>query len=377
MHAAILIGLPFQTLRQGLPQSEREAAFGETLPAEVIDRDWIGERGWPWPAAEQLEGGHDPARPLCRVLTSGTSGTRRIVELTRGNHLWSAIASALNLGLRPDERWLCCLPLDHVGGLTILIRSLIYGTAALVHDGFDVERVAAALGGEGVTLVSLVPTQLQRLLEAGAPLDRPRVLLVGGGPLSAELLDEGLQRGARIVQSYGLTEACSQVCTLDPAEAAGRRGSAGHPLPGIGVEIDDGEIVVSGPTVAPDAADERGRLRTGDLGQLDRDGCLWVKGRRDDLIVTGGEKVLPDEVEAVLLAHPGVRDAAVFGRPSREWGSAVSAVVVPDPEMAPGAAELEQHCRAALAPFKVPKSFELTGSLPRTPAGKLLRRLLR
>ena len=167
-----------------------------------------------------LLGEHDLDAVHCRILTSGTSGTPRPVELTYGNQLWSAVGSAFNLGVEPTDRWLCCLPLFHVGGLSIVMRSVIYGTAAVVHDGFDVDRIAAALEGDGVTVISVVATQLVRLLEAGVDLLPLRAVLVGGGPVPEDVLEEALGRGATVVQTYGLTETASQVTTLAPAGGA-------------------------------------------------------------------------------------------------------------------------------------------------------------
>ena len=208
------------------------------------------------------------------------------------------------------------------------MRSVIYGTAAVLHDGFDVDRVAAALEEDGITLVSLVATMLTRLLEAGADLSGPRAILVGGGPVPEEPLEEAIAKGATVVQTYGLTETCSQVTTLAPADARRKLGSAGRPLLTTHLRIQDGEILVQGPTVAPGSADADGWLHTGDLGHIDEEGFLYVKDRIDDLIVSGGENVVPAEVEEVLLRHPEVADAAVIGREDPEWQQAVTAVVV-------------------------------------------------
>ena len=178
----------------------------------------------------------------------------------------------------------------------------------MIHDGFDVDRVAESLEGDGVTVVSLVPTLLVRLLEAEVDLCRPRAILVGGGPVPEEVLEEAVGRGATVVQTYGLTEASSQVTTLGAGRGAQRKlGSAGRPLLTTHLRIEDGEILVQGPTVAPGAADEDGWLHTGDLGRIDEEGFLYVEDRLDDLIVSGGENVLPTEVEEVLLRHPGRR----------------------------------------------------------------------
>jgi O-succinylbenzoic acid--CoA ligase len=198
---------------------------------------------------------------------------------------------------------------------------------------------------------------LKRLLDAGADLSGPRAILVGGGPVPESVLAEALDRGATVVQTYGLTETCSQVTTLAPEDAQRKLGSAGRPLLTSHVRIRGGEILIQGPTVAPGRSDESGWLHTGDLGRIDDEGFLYVLDRIDDMIVTGGENVIPSEVEAVLIAHP--------------------AVVV----LAPGAEvttdELRHHCAETLAGYKVPKRVELAAALPRTPSGKLMRRALR
>jgi O-succinylbenzoic acid--CoA ligase len=309
----------------------------------------------------------------CRILTSGTSGRPRPVGLTYGNFLFSAVGSAFNIGVDPDDRWLCCLPLSHVAGLSIILRSVIYGTTAVLLDGFDTEQVASTLVSGDISLLSLVPTQLIRLLEAGADLSRPRAILIGGGPVPPDALREALDRGATVVQTYGMTETCSQVTTLAPADASRRVGSAGRPLLTTHVRIQEGEILVQGPTVAREAVDPDGWLHTGDLGHIDDEGFLYVTGRSTDVIVTGGENVMPAEVEAVLLSHPSVADAAVVGRPDPEWQEAVCALVVLlDGREAPEE-ELRAHCAASLAAYKVPKQVDFISTLPRTPSGKLLR----
>jgi O-succinylbenzoic acid--CoA ligase len=299
------------------------------------------------------------------------------VNLTYGNHLWSAVGSAFNLGIEPTDRWLCCLPLFHVGGLSIVMRSVIYGTTAVVHDGFDVDRVAASIEGHGVTVVSVVATQLRRLLEAGVDLVALRAVLVGGGPVPQDVLMEAIGRGATVVQTYGLTEAASQVTTLSPADAQRKLGSAGRPLLTTHLRIQDGEILVQGPTVAPGVGDEDGWLHTGDLGRIDEEGFLYVTDRIGDMIVTGGENVLPAEVEEVLMRHPAVADAAVVGRSDREWQEAVTAVVALRNGVDASPDELRSHCAEALASYKVPKRFEFVSELPRTASGKLMRRTLR
>jgi len=356
VHAAMLTGRPSLTIRPGLPAAERAqvlAAARSTAP---------------------------PAGTLARVLSSGTSGARRPVDLSFANFAASAASSAANLGVAEDDIWLACMPMDHVGGLSILTRSVIYGTAALLHPRFDVDAVAAALASERpqVTIVSLVPTQLRRLLDAGADLSRLRVALIGGAALDRETLDRALDAGAPVVQSYGLTEACSQVCTLAPEQAASHRGSSGRALPGIEVETSaEGLIRVRGANVAAGVADAEGWLQTGDRGRIDPEGFLWVEGRADDVIVSGGENVAPEPIEALLEAQPGVAEAAVIGLPDPEWGQRVVAIVVPGPDAEPGRDALIEACRRDLAPPMVPKQVEMAESLPRTGTGKLQRAKLR
>ena len=167
-----------------------------------------------------LLGEHDLDAVCCRILTSGSSGHPRPIGLTYGNLLWSAVGSAFNLGVEPTDRWLCCLPLFHVSGLSIAVRSVIYGTTAVVHDGFDVDRVAASLEGDGITMISLVATQLAACSRPGVDLLPLRAVLVGGGPVPEDVLEEAIGRGATVVQTYGMTETASQVTTLAPGGGA-------------------------------------------------------------------------------------------------------------------------------------------------------------
>jgi o-succinylbenzoate---CoA ligase len=374
LHALMKLGAVAYPVNTLLSEAEREAELARVQPLLTV-------KGSPdlgmTEADLPLLGEHDLSELHCQILTSGTSAGSRAVGLTYGNHLWSAVGSAFNLGVEPTDRWLCCLPLFHIGGLSIVMRSVIYGTTIVVHDGFDVDRVAASLEGDGVTLLSVVTTQLVRLLEAGVDLLPLRAVLVGGGPVPSDVLAEALGRGATVVQTYGLTEAASQVTTLSPGEAQARLGSAGRPLLTTHLRIQDGEILVQGPTVAPGTVDEDGWLHTGDLGRIDDEGFLYVTDRLGDVIVTGGENVLPAEVEAVLLRHPGVADAAAVGRADAEWQEAVTAVVVLRNGAEVSADELRSHCAGELAGFKVPKRVEFVAELPRTASGKLLRRELR
>ena len=374
VHALLKLGAVILPLAPQLSDAERaEVIAAEEASVDLLDPGQLTQTEADLP----LLGEHDMDDVACRVLTSGSSGAPRPVGLTYGNFLWSAVGSAFNIGVDPTDRWLCCVPLSHISGLGILMRSVIYGTTAVVHDGFDVDRDAAALAEEEVSVVSLVTTMLVRLLEAEADLSGPRAILVGGGPVPEEPLEEAIARGATVVQTYGLTEACSQVTTLAPVDARRKLGSAGRPLLTTHLRIQDGEILVQGPTVAPGCADADGWLHTGDLGHIDDEGFLYVDDRIDDMIVSGGENIVPAQVEEVLLRHPEVADAAVVGREDPEWQQAVTAIVVLADGSSATPDELRRHCADSLAGFKVPKRVELAAALPRTPSGKLMRRALR
>jgi O-succinylbenzoic acid--CoA ligase len=345
-------------LLAGVPAVPVDLRLGEAERARIADGCDLVVDG-PLDGAPADVRPHDLDRPAIVVHTSGTSGRPKRVELSYGNWLWSALGAHTAMGLAPDERWLCALPLSHVGGLSILLRSAIYATTAIVHERFDAERVVA----EDHTLISVVPTTLRRLLDAAPERTwQPRCALVGGAPIPPALLERAVAAGVRATETYGLTEACSQVTT------------AGRPLFCTRVELSpEGEILVSGPTVSPGDPQP---LATGDLGAWRPDGRLDVVGRKADTIVTGGENVAPAEVEAVLEAHPAVAEAAVHARADDEWGEAVAATVVLRRDAEASADDLLAHCRSNLAPFKVPKHLSFADHLPRTPSGKLLRRHL-
>jgi O-succinylbenzoic acid--CoA ligase len=362
LHACLLLGAPAVPVDLRLPDPPTGGA------AIVIDEPLTLD-------GEPLAGTprHDLEAPAIVVHTSGTTAAPRPIELTFGNWLWSALGSGVALGARPDDRWLCTLPLSHVGGLSILVRSAIYASTAIVHERWDTQRAVAEIAG-GATLVSVVPTTLRRLLDDGDLHNAPalRCALLGGAPCPPDLLRQAAEAGVPVAQTYGLTEACSQVTTAAPGDL---RPDAGPPLFCTTVTIGAaGEILVDGLTVAGGG---HTTLRTGDLGALDDEGRLTVTGRLADTIVTGGENVAPTAVEAVLLEHPAVADAAVHGRADERWGEAVVASIVLRPGAQLDEPALRAHCAATLAPYAVPKTFTVVGALPRTPSGKLLRRELR
>ena len=290
------------------------------------------------------------------VATSGSTGAPKAVVLTHEAVTASAIATSHRLGVDPDaDRWLACLPLAHVGGLSVVTRALRTGTPLTVHDSFDAGAVDAA-GRTGCTLTSLVPTALRRIDPSAF-----RAILVGGQAAPGD-------RPGNVVATYGMTETGSGV-VYD-----------GMPLDGVEVRIEpDGEIHLRAPMALRayrDGTDPKlpdGWLPTGDLGEV-RDGRLWVHGRRGDLVITGGENVWPAAVERVLARHPGVAEVTVVGRPDEDWGQRVVAVVVPtDPAAPPALDDLRDWVKRELPAHAAPKEVEVVRALPRTAGGKVRR----
>ena len=371
VHALPLLGASLVPLNTRLTDTERRWQLEDCGARLSVSEPLDGDE-----ADVALRDQVDPDTEHSVIYTSGTAGTPSAVSLTHRNHTASALASAWNLGVHPDDRWLCVLPLFHVGGLAILLRSAIYGTTAVIHDGFDAERVRSAFERGEITVASLVPTMLRRLVDAG--LGRApalRAVLLGGGPVPRDLLEWSAGHDFPALQTYGMTQTSSQIATLTAGEAVRRSGSAGRPLLGVELSISgEGEILVRGPMVSPGAlAQTDGWLHTGDRGRLDRDGYLWVEGRLKDVIVTGGENVACAEVERVLEEHPAVIEAAVVGLPDPEWGEVVTAFVVMNGDTGD---DLIAHCRERLAGYKVPRALHAVDALPRNAAGKLLRREL-
>ena len=321
-------------------------------------------------------------------FTSGTTGFPKGALLTFDNFHASALASAERLGIDPHDRWLLTMPLYHIGGMSIVFRAAIYGITIVLHSGFDMDAVHHALVNEKITHVSLVPTMLHRLLEKYPdfkPSPSLRVILLGGAGAPANLLEKSLALNLPIALTYGLTEAASQVATSTPEQTRAKPGSVGKPLNGTTVSIVDeagellpngevGEIAVSGRTVMRGNLGrsrlKRG-LQTGDIGYLDADGDLWLLTRRTDLIVSGGENIYPEEVERVLMAHPAVGEACVFGISDPEWGQSVAAAVVL--REACDGETLIQFLRGQVAGYKVPRRILFVESLPHTASGKLKR----
>ena len=324
------------------------------------------------------------------VLTSGTTGRPKGVAHSEAS--LGASAAAWRAVLPPATGWVLALGLAHVAGLGVLWRAVADGVPIRIVAGNDTAAVLEGLSDPVASHVSLVPTQLGRLLDLAAgnpPPHNLRAVLLGGGSIPAALVRRAVATGWPVMPTYGLSEMGSGVTALAIAEAAAAPGTAGRPLPGVSLEIADpdadgvGEIVVAGPSAFAGYLGGARRtagqaFRTGDLGRLDPDGRLEVVDRRTDRIVRGGENIAPAEVEAVLAAHPSIADAGVVARRDSALGHVpVAAIVLRDPGDDPGDAALAAHCRARVAGFKVPASFTRLDVLPRTASGKLRRVALR
>lgn len=334
---------------------------------------------------------------VCSVMyTSGTTGKPKGVLQTFGNHWWSAVGSALNLGLKEEDGWLCAVPLFHISGFSILMRSVIYGMPVYLYEQFKEEEINKILQSGKVTIMSVVSTMLHRLLAQlgnSGYHKRFRCMLLGGGPAPKPLLDACIAKGIPVFQSYGMTETSSQIVTLSPEDSMIKLGSAGKPLFPAQLKIMDngtqleanipGEIVVKGPNVTKGYLNRKdanmesfknGWFYTGDIGYVDDEGYLFVMDRRSDLIISGGENIYPAEIEEVLLSFPDVIEAGVTGVSHSYWGQVPIGFIVTTKSIDKG--ELFQYCKEKLAKYKVPKQLYFVDSLPRNASNKLLRRRL-
>lgn len=335
---------------------------------------------------------------VCSVMyTSGTTGHPKGVLQTYGNHWWSAVGSALNLGLNEEDCWLCTVPLFHISGYSILMRSIIYGMKMVLHEHFDEKTTVKDIRDEKVTIMSVVTATLSRILEELKEDELPgsfRCMLLGGGPAPLSVLERCVEKRIPVYQTYGMTETASQIVTLSPEYSVSKLGSAGKPLFPAQVSIittegkkakphESGEIVVKGPNVAKGYMNQdktkmqngSGWFHTGDIGYLDEEGFLFVQDRRSDLIISGGENIYPAEIEGILISHPHVADAGVIGVSDDSWGQVPVAFIASKEKLT--VEEIIKFISRKLAKYKIPKKIYFIPEIPRNASKKLLRRKLR
>lgn len=343
----------------------------------------------------------DPENTFGYFFTSGTSGSPKIVPLKRRQVFFAAEASAENFKPRANHFWLLCLPLNHIGAISIILRSLLYGSAIFRMKSFHPDIITTFLKENKLfQAASLVPTMLKRLM------DKPnfyihnnfKAILLGGGPIDATMVKECQTKGIPLVPSYGMTETCAQIVSnpiLKPSGTYGPVKSVGKIFRPNKIQIRDGngevlgvnnsgEIWLKGPQIFDgylnrdngDYFDEQGWFQTGDFGYMNAHNHLFIESRRSDLIITGGENVSPFEVESELKKINSISEAAVIGLPDPEWGQKVVAVVVTQKEQTINPEEIQQDLKGRLISYKVPKEIIQTDALPKTKTGKILRREL-
>lgn len=388
IHALLALGAAMVPIHPRLTPAEVQLLVADAAPALTLREGDLTALAAEAPRAAWAPGAAiDPEAALAIVYTSGTTGRPKGAILARRAFVASAAASAANLGWLAEDRWLLCMPLCHVGGLSIITRCLAARRAVVLLPRFDPDAVLAAIGAERATLLSVVPTMLAALLarDGDGALAGLRAVLSGGAATPWSLLEECGRRGVPALTTYGLTEACSQAASQAPRSPYVPERGAGRPLPGVGLRVDAaGRIHLRGPTLmsgyfrgeglAPDTASfTNGWLDTGDLGEVDAAGRLHVHARRTDLIVTGGENVYPLEIEQLLEAQPGVRRALVFGVPDARWGQLVAAAIEIEADAALDQAALAAALAARLAPHKRPRLLGLVAALAVTGSGKLVR----
>lgn len=341
----------FVPIDQRLPRKAKSSLINSLRPTKVIDASGN---------VTKLDDGipiEDDQR--LAMATSGTTGTPKIVMFTMDQLVASATATSSHIGVTPIDKWLCCIPIAHIGGLSVILRSILLGNPVEIHNGFEAPDVVDA-ANRGATLVSLVATAL-------AEIDNRifRKIVLGGSKPPRQIPDN-------VMVTYGLTETGSGV-VYD-----------GIPLPGLEVDISPrGEILLKGPMLATQyrngtsIAGPEGWFHTKDAGRL-ADGKLEIFGRMDEVINTGGENVFPGEIEAILSTHPKILQVAVIPLPDIRWGEAVTAIVVAKPGVEPPQLdELREHVKSELPPYCAPTRLEFVDAMPTTNLGKIQKNLLK
>ena len=323
------------------------------------------------------------------MYTSGTTGKPKGVLQTFGNHFYSAVSSALNLGLSSADKWLCVAPIFHISGFSIIMRGLIYGMTVRLVEKFRAEEIERILANETVTIMSVVPFMLKKLIQQQNKTNTHynsafRCMLLGGGTIDRETLEICLQRSIPVVQCYGMTETCSQIVALRSVDALLKLGSVGQPLFSTQLKLSkDGEILLKTPALTPGYLNLPDKLpskmidgwyRTGDIGHLDKEGYLYIDGRADEMLISGGENIFPQEVEQVYQRYPQINEVAVVGQNDSVWGQVPVAFVVSDRRLS--TTKLMNYGYEHLARYKVPQHYIFVSELPKNASGKIRRFML-
>src|SRR5690625_1101668 len=322
------------------------------------------------------------------MYTSGTTGLPKAVGHTYGNHWWSAISSGLNLGIHADDKWLSPLPMNHVCGLSVFIKSIIYGMSVYLLPHYNKERLSNVLHEKEITIASLVTLMLADYLDSLEGQTSPaklRAILLGGGSVPETLLNKAKDKKIPLFQSYGMTETSSQIATIRPTDNIRKLGSAGKPLMPAEVKVnaktnDIGEVLVKGPMVisnyfnneeATAESFKEGWLKTGDLGYLDEENLLYIVDRRSDLIISVGENIYPTEIESTLLNHNNIKEVAVVKKTDDKFGYVPAAfIVLKNKNYKP---DFSSYLKDSLAKYKQPKEYIFIDELPRTASNKVKR----
>lgn len=409
IHACMLLGVEVVMLNGRLTKKELEWQIEDSDAIAIIVSDELEEliiesavRKLSFSSIDRseektfdIEDTWVPDRTITIMYTSGTTGFPKGVRQTANNHTSSALSSVLNLGLDENDVWLCTMPLFHISGFSILVRSVIYGMEVRLYDKFDAEKATEEIRTGSVTRMSVVSVTLDGILrefEQNGTVAHPsfKTMLAGGGPVPIDYLERADRRKLPVLQTYGMTETSSQTATLSVVDAMRKIGSAGKPLFFNQIKIngaqqpnENGEVYIRGPHVTPgyigrfsdQSPLEDEWLPTGDIGYFDDEGYLYIVDRRSDLIISGGENVYPAEIESILAAHPHIREVGVCGKDDAKWGSIPIAFIVASEKVTED--ELKLFCEERLARYKVPAEFRFVVELPRNASNKLLRRELR
>ncbi len=427
LFGSAIAGVPFAPINYRLTDDQLHSVLGRLAPAvAIVDPDIAGRvRGLDRievittdelaavaaePADDAMLTSADPEDVAILLFTSGTTGEPKAAVL-RHRHLTSYILTTVDfLGADEDEAQLVSVPPYHVAGISAVLSSVFAGRRIYYLPAFDTAAWVKAADEEAITQAMVVPTMLNRILDeiqrSGVSLSALRNVAYGGGRMPVPVIERamGMLPQVNWVNAYGLTETSSTISVLGPDDHAAafgsddprvraRLGSVGRPLPTVELEIRDldgkpvppgekGEIFVRGEQIAGEylgrsVLTDDGWFPTNDSGYLDDDGYLFLEGRLDDVIVRGAENLSPGEIEDVLVSHPAVAEAAVFGLPDTEWGEKVVAAVVLQPDVAADEPELQQWMRERLRSTKTPERIHFCAELPHNETGKLLRRVLK